>query len=61
MGRKINFQLADLLQNLSNSYGERKGRNAIHLDTDEYLEGVKESIPQIEKALKELKAYLKDK
>ena len=61
MSRKINFQLADLLQDLSDSYGERGGRNAIHLDTDEYLVGVKKSIPRIEKALENLKEYLKDK
>jgi hypothetical protein len=61
MVRKINFELADLLQSLSNSYGDREGRNAIHLDTDEYLNGVKKSIPHIEKALENLKEYLKDK
>lgn len=61
MNRKINGQLADLLQKLSNSYGDREGRDAIHLDTDEYLNGVKKAIPDIEKAVADLKAYLKDK
>jgi hypothetical protein len=61
MVKKINSELADLLQNLSNSYGDREGRNAIHLDNDEYLNGVKKSIPNIEKALSDLKEYLKDK
>lgn len=61
MSRKINFQVADLLQNLSNSYGDRGGQKAFREDTDEYLNGVKKAIPDIEKALKELKEYLKDK
>ena len=59
--RKTNWELADLLQNLSNSFGEREGRDSIHEDNDNYLNGVKKAVPEIEKALEELKEYLKDK
>lgn len=61
MAKKINWELADLLQNLSNSFGDREGREAIHLDNDEYLNGVKKALPNIEKAFLDLKDYLKDK
>lgn len=61
MGRKINFELADLLQNLSNALSERGGGEAIHLDNDEYLNGVKKAIPEIVKALADVKKYLKGK
>ncbi|MFS0643741.1 hypothetical protein [Siminovitchia sp. 179-K 8D1 HS] len=61
MGRKVNFELANLLQNLSNTLSEREGREAIHLDNDEYLIGVKKAIPEVEKALADIKEYLLNK
>lgn len=61
MAKKHNFTLADLLQNISNSINDRKGDEAFHLDNDDYLNGVKNAVPKIEKALKDLKEYLKDK
>ncbi len=58
MHRRINFELADLLQNLSNALSEREGRDSIHLDNAEYLNGVKKAIPEIDKALAEVKKYI---
>lgn len=52
-------ELANLLQNLSNALSDREGRNEIHLDNDNYVNGVKKAIPEIEKALNEVKSYLK--
>ncbi|MFA9556084.1 hypothetical protein ACERII_02080 [Evansella sp. AB-rgal1] len=56
--RKENFQLADLLQNLSNALSDREGRNAIHENSDAYVDGVRKAIPEIEKALEKVKSYL---
>lgn len=53
------MELANLLQNLSNALSDREGFNEIHLDNDNYFNGVKKAIPEIEKALQELKDYLK--
>lgn len=57
--RTINFQLADLLQNLSNAVSDREGDKNFSVQDSSYLNGVKKAIPDIEKALKELKDYLK--
>lgn len=51
-------ELADLLQNLSNALSEREGRNEIHLDNDNYINGVKKAIPEMEKALNAIKDYI---
>lgn len=59
--KKTNFELADLLQNLSNAVNEREGRDSSHLDNDEYINGAKKAIPEIEKALNDLKLFLQDK
>ncbi|MBU9714399.1 hypothetical protein [Evansella tamaricis] len=56
--RKENLQLTDLLQNLSNALSDREGRNKIHADTDEYVNGVRKVVPEIEKALDKVKSYL---
>lgn len=61
MGRKINFKLANLLQTLSDALSEREGTEAVLIDNDEYLNGVKKAIPEIEKALDDVKKYLQDK
>jgi hypothetical protein len=61
MVKKTNWKLADLLQNLSNAMSDRAGRESINLDNDEYLNGVKKAVPLMEKALDDLKEYLKDK
>jgi hypothetical protein len=53
-----NVEVTDLLQNLSNSYGDREGREAFWEHNDEYINGVKKALPQIEKALQDLKVYL---
>jgi hypothetical protein len=55
---KQNIEVTDLLQNLSNSYGDRKGQSAFWEHTDEYINGIREAIPNIEKALQDLKDYL---
>lgn len=58
--RKINFQLADLLQNLSNAVSDREGDRNFSVQDSSYLDGVKKAIPDMEKALKELKSYIKE-
>lgn len=61
MTLKINAELSNLLQNLSNAISGREGVDTIRLDNEEYLNGVKKAVPEIEKSLEEVKKYLQDK
>lgn len=55
---KQNVEVANLLQELSNSFGEREGQDALFDHTNEYINGVKKAIPDIEQALNNLKTYI---
>lgn len=54
---KQNVEVANLLQELSNAFGDREGQDALFDHTDEYIKGVKKAIPDIEEALNNLKTY----
>lgn len=56
---KQKMELANLLQNLSNALSDREGRDQIHIDNDDYVNGVKKAIPEMEKALNAIKDFLK--
>lgn len=59
MINKQKMELANLLQNLSNTLSDREGRDQIHIDNDDYVNGVKKAIPEMQMALNEIKDFLK--
>lgn len=55
---KENQELSNLMQNLANAIGDREGRDALMEKSPEYVYGVIDALPKIEKALNEVKEFI---